>query len=122
MPATIDWSVVGGTIAAVGTVAGGAWAWWQRHQKTQAQTRADIAESGAERAVADAQQTVYKLLNERLTTLESEVRGLRDELSVERKHSRRLEIHIWRLEGLMRKSGIEPPAFDESDAVLVEGA
>jgi hypothetical protein len=112
---SIDWTALGTTLGVVGTVATGIWAWWLKNQKSQANTRADVAESDAARTVADAQTTVYKLLNERLSTLESEVRGLRSELDAERKHSRRLELHIWRLEGLMRKAGIEPPAFHEDE-------
>ena len=117
----IDWTVVGSGLAAIGTLAGGIWAWWLKNQRAQANTRAEVAEAGAERAVADAQQTVYKLLSDRLTALEGEVRTLRDELSAERKHSRRLELHIWRLEGLMRKAGIEPPAFIEGEELRAGG-
>lgn len=113
----IDWNQLGGAIAAAtvtgGTLAGGAWAWWQRHQKVQAQTRADIAESNADRAVADSQQTVYKMLTDRVGTLEAEVRGMRAELAAERAHNRQLVLHIWKLEGLMRKAGIEPPPFED---------
>lgn len=112
---TMDWTAVGTALGAVGMVAGGVYAWFLKAQKDRANTRAEVAEADSARSVADAQQSVYKLLNERLTTLETEVRGLRSELDTERKHSRRLELHIWRLEGLMRKAGIEPPTFHEDD-------
>lgn len=111
-PVSFDWGAVGATLAAIGAVATGAVAWWQGRQKAKAQTRADIAESDAERNVADAQSTVYKLLSERLSTLEREVKELRAELGEERRHSRRLELHIWKLEQLMRAAGLEPPEFD----------
>lgn len=95
-------------------MAGGAWAWWLKHQRETALTRADVAESNADRTVADAQQTVYKLLSDRLTTLEAEVRSQRTELDRERAHNRLLTLHIWKLEGLMRKAGLEPPPFDDT--------
>lgn len=109
----MDMGVLGGAIAAVGSVAAGIWAWWLRNKKAVAETRAEVAESDASKAVADAQQTVYKLLNERLTTLESEVRGLRQELVVERAHSRKLELQIVRLDRWIRSKGLEPPTFAE---------
>lgn len=112
---SIDWTAVGTAIAGVGAIGSAVYAGWLKVQKNRANTRADVAEADSSRTVADAQQTVYRLLNERLTTLENEVRGLRNELDTERKHSRRLELHIWRLEGLMRKAGIEPPAFHEDE-------
>jgi len=108
---SIDLPALGTAIASIGAVAGGIYAYWLKVQKDRATTRADVAEADTQRSVADAQQSVYKLLNERLTTLEAEVRAQRVELDAERKHSRKLVLHIWRLEGLMRKAGLEPPAF-----------
>ena len=112
----IDWSALGGTVAgvfsAVGLAAGGVYAWWQKNQRTAATTRADVAEANTERVVADSQSTVYKLLTDRLTTLEIEMRGVRQELSAERSHNRQLVLHIWKLEGLMRQAGLTPPQFD----------
>lgn len=108
----MDWNVIGGVLAAVGAIATGAWGWWLKNRKDTAATQAHVANARASEEVADAQQTIYRLLNERLNTLEVEVRGLRDELATERRHSRKLEVHIWRLEGLMRGAGLEPPVFD----------
>jgi hypothetical protein len=107
----MDLATIGGSLASVGLLAGGAWAWVLKTRKAQAETRADVAESDSARTVADAQQTVYKLLIERVTTLEADMRQVRAELTTERAHSRKLELHIWRLEGLMRKANLEPPAF-----------
>jgi uncharacterized protein HemX len=111
---TIDWQALGGYAAAAGALATGAWAWWLKQQKARAETRADVAEADAARTVADAQQTIYKTLTERLTTLEAEMRAVRAELDSERQHNRRLTLHIWKLEGLMRKAGIEPPPFEDT--------
>lgn len=108
----IDWQALGGSLAAIGAVATGIWAWWNGKKKTEAQNRAAVAESNADATVADAQLTIYKLLTERVVTLESEMRSVREELSTERRHSRKLELHILKLENLMRTAGMEPPAFD----------
>lgn len=110
--AGLDWAAVGAALAAVGAVAGGIWAAWQNKLKTAAQTRAEVAESNASTAVADAQQTVYNLLKERVTTLENDMRTVRQELAEERSHSRKLVEHIWTLEGLMREAGMTPPPFN----------
>lgn len=107
----IDWTAIGGSLAAIGAVATGIWAWWVKRGEAAAKARASVAESNAEATVADAQATVYRLLSDRLATLETEVRELRAELSSERQHSRKLEVHIFRLETLMRTAGMEPPTF-----------
>jgi hypothetical protein len=113
---SLDLSAIGSAIAAVvvasGTVIGGAYAWWLKNKRNQADVRADVATSAAQQVVADAQRTVYQTLLERVTTLEADMRIVRDELSVERKHSRKLELHIWKLENLMRAANMEPPVFD----------
>ena len=111
---------IGGAIGAIGLIASGLWAWWLKNQRAQAQTRADVAESGADLAVADAQRIVYTTLVERVTTLENEVRSMREELAGERRHNRMLVLHIWKLEGLMRKAGLDPPPFDDTPAMPAE--
>lgn len=105
----MDLTTLGGVFATLGAIATGAWAWWLKNQKNVAHTGAEVAVADASRAVADAQHTLYKTLNERVNALEVELREVRAELSIERKHSRALEIHIYRLENLMRQKGIEPP-------------
>lgn len=114
MSAAIDWSTVGGAITAIGIGVGAVWAWWQKTQRTQATTRAEIAEAKADEVVADAQQTVYKLMVQRLSALEDEMRAVRDELARERQHNRRLTMRIWELEGLMHQAGITIPPFLDS--------
>lgn len=122
----MDLTALGQAVAAVvitgGTIATGAYAWWLKHQKASADTRADVAESDTVRMVADAERAVYKLLEQRLGVLEGEVGTLRKELAAERNHSHalerkcnRMELHLWRMANLLRQAGIEPPVFDESD-------
>lgn len=84
------------------------WAAWERWIKNKVLT----ASSDAQVAVSEAQQTVYNMMTNRLEALEKEMLTVRQELAVERSHGRKLEIHIFKLESLMRKAGLEPPAFD----------
>lgn len=114
MSGTLDWSTIGGAITALGIGIGAVWAWWQKNQRTQATTRAEVAEAKADEVVADAQQTVYKLMVQRLAALEDEMRAVRAELASERQHNRRLTMRIWELEGLMHKAGITIPPFLDS--------
>ena len=112
----MDWSAIGTAVATIavtaGTFAAGAYGWWLKVGKAAASARADVSESNAQGAVADAQQTVYKLMQSRLTALEADMRAVREELNVERKHSRRLELHIFRLESLMRAANIPVPELE----------
>lgn len=110
----IDAGIVGQTLGWLGMVMASAWAVYERWNKAKAASAASISESNAEKSVADAQTTVYSLLTKRLEVLESEVNSLRQELAVERQHSRNLELHIWKLESLMRKGNLEPPMFEAS--------
>ena len=107
----IDWTATGGVIGALGGIAGGVWAWIERARRSGAATAADVAQSRAE-------ESVYKLMTERLTALEQDVARLRDELAQERNHSRALERHIIRLETLMRQAGMTPPEFVEPSRAL----
>lgn len=72
-----------------------------------------MAEANAAATVADAQQTVYRLLVERVETLEREMRTVRDELAAERQHSRRVEVQLNRLERWIRAQGLTPPTFED---------
>lgn len=116
----LDLSMVGGGLAAAATLLTGAWAWWQKNQRTQAQTKAEVAMADAGRAIADANGEVYKLVTERLRAVEADIERLRDELAHERRRSRAMELHIIRLENLMRRAGIEPPAFEDPDGKPAE--
>lgn len=88
----------------------GAGAGWAREKFIK--TKVESANADAAVAAAEGAQTVYKMMEERLSTLEKEMQGVRMELSEERQRSRKLELHIFRLESLMRKAGIDPPVFE----------
>lgn len=106
----IDWQAVGAAVG--GLLLGGvsALTWWNRRTVRNARDSADVAGAGADRTVADAQHTLYAMLVARLGTLEEEMKTLRRELNAERERSRELETHIYRLENLMRRAGMDPPA------------
>ncbi len=111
MPAQADLVTVGGIIGAIGGVVGGLWGWMQRNRCTTAETDSEVAQSKAE-------ESIYRMMTERLTALETDVGRLRDELAQERSHSRALERHIFKLESLMRRAGLEPPAFSDMHSAL----
>lgn len=120
----VNWDSVGTALGAISIAAGGIYAAWLQHGKKAAASRADIAESEAQASeasalgsVADAQQAVYRLLMERVTTLEKDMRLVRQELAEERQHSRRLVLHIWKLEQLMREANLTVPAFIDGEAI-----
>lgn len=106
----MDLTALGASLVSLAIGTGGGIAWWQQRAARAAKADAEAAKSGADRAVADAEHTLYKLLAERQTQLEQEVREMRQELATERQHSRQLEVHIFRLENLMRQAGLDPPA------------
>jgi uncharacterized membrane protein YqiK len=105
----VDFNALGSAIAALLIGAGIVITWWLNREAKNAKTTAEVAQSGAQRTVADAEHTLYKLLAERLATVEADLKAVRAEQAVERRHSRELEIHIHRLENLMRQAGLDPP-------------
>lgn len=107
----LPWEKIGTAVIGAGTVIGGFYAAWLKHRKNLAETRAVVAEDAARSAVADAQKTVYDTLVGRVGMLEDDLRKMREELQGERRLSRALQLHVMRLEDMMRKSGMEPPPF-----------
>lgn len=108
----IDWTVIWGV---VGPALSGLAVWLKTRKPNQAKVDAAIAQARAETSLADAEGALYRRLREDMDALRGDVDRLRAELATERTHGRKLERHIWRLEGLMRKSGLEPPPFDEGE-------
>ena len=105
----IDWTALGSSLVALVVGAGAAIAWWQSRAAKAARLEAEVAASGKDRTIADAEHTLFKLLADRLATVEADLKAVRAEQAVERSHARQLEVHIYRLENLMRKAGLEPP-------------
>ena len=63
-------------------------------------------------AVADAQKMVYEMMAARLEILDSEVKELRKQVNAERLRRMELEKHVWKLEAMLHKAGIEPPVLE----------
>lgn len=105
----IDWTAVGSALVALSVGAGAGITWWQSRAAKAARLEAEVASSGKDRTIADAEHTLFKLLADRLATVEADLKTVRQEQAVERNHARQLEVHIYRLENLMRKAGLEPP-------------
>lgn len=110
----LSWQEIGAAIGTIGLVAGGIWTAMLKANKDRADARADVAEDNSRRVQAEAQADVFKLLTIRMTALEGEVKVLRSELSEERAYSRKLHVHIYKLEDLMRQHNIDPPLFDDN--------
>src|SRR5690606_35014457 len=68
----VDWTAVGPALVSVIIGVGGGIAWWQQRAARAARSEAEAAKAGADRAVADAEHTLYKLLAERQAQLEQE--------------------------------------------------
>lgn len=110
----LDAGAVGEAVGWIGMAATAVWAAYERWTKIKAASAADVAQNNANATVADSQSVVYSLLTKRLEALESEIKSVRDELALERKHSRDRDLHIWKLEDLMRKANLEVPVFEAS--------
>ena len=70
------------------------------------------ADNEAGVAVADAQKTVYEMMAARLEVLDGEVKDLRKQVNAERLRRMELEKHVWKLEAMLHKAGIEPPVLE----------
>lgn len=107
---TINGELLQNLFTGAGVIGLALWAAWERLSKARLQN----ASNEAGMASAMAQESVFNMLNHRLDTMEKEIQTLRGELAVERAHSRKLELHIWKLENLMRASNIDPPVFEDN--------
>jgi hypothetical protein len=92
----IDWTVIG---TALGGVATGVLAYFKGRGTRK-----------VENAKADAETDVVTLLRQEVERLAERVKGLE-------KREGRMIRHIYRLEGLMRGHGIEPPPFEIDEPI-----
>jgi hypothetical protein len=108
----IDWSAVGGAAAAILTGVGG---WLMGRKPNQAKIDAAVSAARAETVNSDSTSAAVALLRAEVERLSSRVQALEG-------REGRLIRHVYRLEGLMRGAGIEPPPFDiDSDPVKAGG-
>lgn len=117
----IDWAAVGTAVMGVGSFFGGIWLWIQKQRRDMAETRAGVAESEAAAARAESNEAVFTLVTRRLQELQSEVDGMRTEMSElrlqvmtrDRKiHS--LEMYIRDLQHTLHAHGIDSPPMRET--------
>ncbi len=87
-----------------GVIGASLWAAWERWIKNKVMS----ANAEAQVAIAEAQQSVYQMLTQRLESLEKELQTVRQELSEERGIRRRLEDHVVSLEHFLRSKGLDP--------------
>ncbi|MGG6341494.1 hypothetical protein ACQ5SB_20490 [Stenotrophomonas geniculata] len=98
----VDWQAIGTAVGGLMVGAGGVALWWRKQF-------VETAREGAEVNVIQLMREEVTRLGERVGRMEArELRLIR---------------HIYRLEGLMRAAGIEPPPFDpESDTIRAGGS
>lgn len=91
-------------LASAAGIAGIIWGWVQKQRTVLSETKTKVAEDDRDRELATSAQTLYSMLNDRLKTVEQEQKDLR-------MYTRKLELHVLKLEKLMRDNNIEPPLF-----------
>ncbi|WP_329770486.1 hypothetical protein [Stenotrophomonas maltophilia] len=102
MTGALDWQAIGTAIGGLVVGAGGVGLWWRKQQVESARQGAEV--------------DVIQLMRDEITRLGARVGSL------EAREGRMIR-HIYRLEGLMRGSGIEPPPFDiDSDTIKAGGS
>lgn len=87
----MDWQAIGTALGGLALGAGGVGIWWRQQAVGS--------------AAGEAQVTAYEMLKQEMLRYGERITAL------EQRESRMIR-HIYRLEGLMRANGIEPPPFD----------
>lgn len=113
----IDWTATGGTLAAIGALVSGAWAWLERQKRVRAETSAEVSSAEARETVADANSVVFRRLAERIEALEASQVRIGQQLAEEIKmrqaaqeEAHRLRLRVLTLESAMRSIGaVIPP-------------
>lgn len=108
---SIDWSQIGTALGGIIIAIGG---WFAGRKTNKATSEATVERARAEGASAAAETSVVTLMRE-------EVRRLSERVSALESREGRLIRHIYRLEGLMRGAGMEPPHFDIDGAAIKVG-
>lgn len=113
----LEWDKIGAAITGLVIGIGG---FFGGRVTRKADTGAEVAQANAAASVADAEGTLYNRLREEIDALRNDVSRLRADLDVERRHGRALELHVWKLERIMRDAGLTPPPFVEPGNVANE--
>ena len=101
-------SIVTNIVLGAAALGGALWLAWEKWLNNSLKS----ANNEAGVAVADAQKMVYEMMAARLEILDSEVKELRKQVDAERLRRMELEKHVWKLEAMLHKAGIEPPALE----------
>lgn len=96
----IDWQAVGTAVGGLVLGAGGVGMWWRRQVVDRVRQGAEV--------------DVIQLMRDEVSRLGDRVQGL------ERREGRLIR-HVYRLEGLMRANGIDPPPFNLDDDTIRAG-
>ena len=104
----ISGGVVANIILGIAAVGGALWLAYEKWLNNSLKS----ANNEAGVAVADAQKTVYEMMAARLEVLDGEVKDLRKQVNAERLRRMELEKHVWKLEAMLHKAGIEPPVLE----------
>lgn len=101
----VEWQDVGMALTSLAGIAGVVWGWVLKQRAVLSETRARVAEDERDKEMANSAALLYSQLSERLKSVEVELREMK-------LYSRKLELHIKKLEDLMRSHGITPPPFE----------
>ena len=101
-------SIVTNIVLGAAALGGALWLAWEKWLNNSLKS----ANNEAGVAVADAQKMVYEMMAARLEILDSEVKELRKQVNAERLRRMELEKHVWKLEAMLHKAGIEPPVLE----------
>lgn len=101
--------VIAGWMASAGAIAGGVWMWLLRQKKNVAETRAEVAESNAATARAEASDSVFTLVTRRLESVENQLDEMRTQLVERDRTIGDLRARISILEHTLHIHNIEVP-------------
>ena len=100
--------IVANIVLGMAAIGGALWLAYEKWMSSNLKS----ANNEAGVAVADAQKTVYEMMAARLELLDVEVKELRKQVNAERLRRMELEKHVWKLEAMLHKAGIEPPFLE----------
>lgn len=114
------WSAIGTVVGGLVVAATTTYGLVMRHRVKMAEVQSSVAIANSDRVEANAQSALYTVMTDRLTSVEAQLSGLRDSLEEEKKKNRKfyfktriMELHIKRLETLMKSAGLDVPIMDE---------
>lgn len=111
MTDSVDSSSITGLLGGATTLGFGLMWVWEKFLKG----KIDRANTDVAVTAAGGMELVLSSMKDRIDSLENEMKTTREELQESRRHQRRQLLHIFKLEGIMRKAGLDVPSFEESE-------